>query len=82
MEQSALAAGIGLRGLSRYYMERRELCRENTVVLGYASLRDEEIGSLAAALGRRGKTSGASGQKADQRSERNFRMARRRTQAC
>ena len=51
MEQSALAAGIGLRGLSRYYMERRELCRENTVVLGYASLRDEEIGSLAAALG-------------------------------
>ena len=51
MEQSALAAGIGLRGLSRYYMERRELCRENTVVLGYASLRDEEIESLAATLG-------------------------------
>ena len=32
-------------------MERRELCRENTVVLGYASLRDEEIESLAATLG-------------------------------
>ena len=51
MEQSALTAGVGLRGLSRYYMERRERCPENTVVLGYASLQDQEIPALAAALG-------------------------------
>ena len=50
MEQSALAAGVALRGLSRYYMERRDLCPANTVVLGYASLLDEEISSLAEAL--------------------------------
>lgn len=51
MERAALAAGVGLRGLSRYYMERVERCPANTVVLGYASLRDEEIPALAAALG-------------------------------
>ena len=52
MEQSALAAGVGLRGLSRYYMERPERCLANTVVLGYASLRDQETAALAEALGR------------------------------
>ena len=43
MVASARALGIGLRGLSDYYMARRELCLENTVVLGYASLPDGEI---------------------------------------
>ena len=52
MERSALAAGVGLRGLSRYYMERPERCLANTVVLGYASLRDQETAALAEALGR------------------------------
>ncbi len=52
MERSALAAGVGLRGLSRYYMERPERCPANTVVLGYASLRDQETAALAEALGR------------------------------
>lgn len=50
MEASALAAGVRLRGLGGYYMERPERCPANTVVLGYASLRDEEIPALAAAL--------------------------------
>ena len=50
MEVSALAAGVRLRGLGRYYMERAEQCPTNTVVLGYASLRDEEIPTLAEAL--------------------------------
>ena len=43
---------MALRGLSQYYMEGRETCPENTVVLGYASLRDEEIPALAEALKR------------------------------
>ena len=47
---SALAAGVRLRGLSEYYMERRENCPPNTVVLGYASLRDEDIFALVEAL--------------------------------
>ena len=47
---SALAAGVRLRGLSEYYMERREKCPPNTVVLGYASLRDEDIFALVEAL--------------------------------
>ena len=33
-------------------MERRERCGDNCVILGYASLRDGEIGALAEALGR------------------------------
>ncbi len=52
MEASALAAGVRLRGLGGYYMEQAERCPANTVVLGYASLRDEEIPALAAALRR------------------------------
>ena len=39
-----------LRGLSEYYMERREMCPENSVILGYASLADGEIWPLAEAL--------------------------------
>ena len=52
MVDSALAAGVRLRGLSGYYMERRALCPANTVVLGYASLRDGDIPALAEALAR------------------------------
>ena len=52
MEASAFAAGVRLRGLGGYYMEQAERCPANTVVLGYASLRDEEIPALAAALRR------------------------------
>ena len=50
MASAARAAGIQLQGLSGYYMERKERCPKNTVVLGYASLRDEDIPSLAHAL--------------------------------
>ena len=48
----ALEEGVRLKGLSEYYMERRERCGDNCVILGYASLRDGEIGALAEALGR------------------------------
>jgi len=50
MAAAALAAGVRLRGLGGYYMERAERCPANTVVLGYASLRDSETAELAAAL--------------------------------
>ena len=50
MTAAARRAGVGLRGLSGYYMERREQCPANTVVLGYASLRDGDIPGLAEAL--------------------------------
>jgi GntR family transcriptional regulator/MocR family aminotransferase len=52
MVAKAREQGVGLRGLSEYYMERRETCPENTVVLGYASLRDEDIPEMVAALKR------------------------------
>lgn len=44
------AAGIRLSGLSQYYLTGRENCPPSTVVLGYASLGDEDIPALAAAL--------------------------------
>lgn len=50
MEDAARRAGVRLRGLSGYYMERREACPENTVVLGYASLADSRIPGLVEAL--------------------------------
>lgn len=50
MVSAAQAAGVRLRGLSGYYMERRERCPENTVVLGYASLQDRHIPELARVL--------------------------------
>ncbi len=50
MTAAALREGVRLRGLSGYYMADRERCPENTVVLGYASLRDEEIPELVQAL--------------------------------
>ena len=52
MADAARAAGVRLRGLGGYYMERRERCPENTVVLGYASLRDQDIPELARILQR------------------------------
>lgn len=50
MIRSAAREGVRLRGLSQYYMDRRQDCPGNTVVLGYASLRNEDIPDLAAAL--------------------------------
>ena len=52
MIASAAAEGVKLRGLSEYYMENREACPPNTVVLGYASLQNEEIPELVRALKR------------------------------
>lgn len=52
MVRAARREGVALRGLSQYYMEGREKCPANTVVLGYASLRDEDIPALAEALKR------------------------------
>lgn len=52
MVRSAAAQGVRLKGLSDYYMERREDCPGSTVVLGYASLRNEDIPALAQALRR------------------------------
>ena len=52
MAASALRKGVRVRGLSEYYMERRERCPENCVILGYAGLRDEDIPELAGALKR------------------------------
>ena len=52
MIASASREGVKLRGLSEYYMADRERCPENTVVLGYASLHNEEIPELVRALRR------------------------------
>ena len=52
MIASALREGVKVRGLSEYYMERKDLCGKNCVILGYASLKDEEIGELVEALRR------------------------------
>ncbi len=52
MVRRAAAAGIRLRGLSAYYMEGAEGCPENTVILGYAALRQEDIEPLAETLRR------------------------------
>lgn len=52
MAERALRQGVRLRGLSEYYMARRETCPPNTVIVGYASLPDGKIGALAAALKR------------------------------
>jgi len=52
MVRRAAEAGVKLTGLSGYYMEGREICPENTVVIGYAGLQDREIPELAATLKR------------------------------
>ncbi len=50
MVRAALAEGVYLRGLGEYYMDRPERCPENTVLLGYASLRDEDVPVVARRL--------------------------------
>ena len=50
MVDSATAAGVNLRGLSEYYMDRCDACPENTVVIGYASIDDRDIPELAETL--------------------------------
>ncbi len=52
MVAAARGQGVRLKGLSGYYMERRDCCPANTVVLGYASLRSEDIPALTEALRR------------------------------
>ena len=52
MVRRAMEEGVKLTGLSTYYLEGAEGCPENTVVLGYAGLADDDIPDLAAALGR------------------------------
>lgn len=52
MIRAAAVQGVRLQGLEGYYMEGGEHCPENTVVLGYASLKDEEIDDLVGALKR------------------------------
>lgn len=52
MVAAAAAEGVHLRGLGEYYMERRDSCPENTVVLGYASVDDSDIPDLVCALQR------------------------------
>lgn len=57
MVARAAAEGVGLHGLSEYYLARPELCPPDTVVAGYAALADTDIDAAAAALARawRGK---------------------------
>ncbi len=49
---NAALAGVRVRGLSEYYMARPDLCPPNTVVAGYAALRDADIPAVADALAR------------------------------
>lgn len=50
MVLAAAREGVGLRGLSEYYLQQRENCPPNTVVIGYASVPDSEIPALTKAL--------------------------------
>ena len=50
MVSAAAAAGVGLRGLSEYYLSGAGRCPPNTVILGYASLQNRDISALAEAL--------------------------------
>ena len=50
MVRRAGEAGVGLQGLSAYYMEHRSTCPASTVILGYAALRDADIPPLAGVL--------------------------------
>ena len=52
MVEAAAAQSVQLRGLSGYYMARPDLCPPDTVVAGYAALRQADIPAVAAALGR------------------------------
>lgn len=50
MVRAAASHGIRLHGLSEYYMEHAHTCPPNTVILGYASVSDEEIPLLTETL--------------------------------
>ena len=52
MISSAFSEGVKVKGLSEYYMTHPERCADNSVILGYASLRDQDIPALAEALKR------------------------------
>jgi len=52
MVRAAAQEGVRLRGLSEYYLIRRELCPPDTVVAGYSALKEEDIPAVAAALAR------------------------------
>lgn len=52
MIASALKEGVRVKGLSEYYMERKMACPANSIILGYASLKDEEIPELVESLRR------------------------------
>lgn len=50
MVSAAAEHSIRLRGLGEYYMERAHTCPPNTVILGYASVADEDIPALVQGL--------------------------------
>ena len=50
MVKAAHDAGVGLTGLSQYYMGGAETCPPNTVILGYGALPDTDIPALAQSL--------------------------------
>lgn len=50
MLTAARAAGVCLSGLSEYYRDPAAARPENTVILGYAALREEQIPALTATL--------------------------------
>ena len=56
MVRRAAAAGVKLTGLSGYYLEGRESCPPNTVIVGYAGLKDRDVPALTAALRRAWRT--------------------------
>ncbi|MDO5143822.1 MAG: PLP-dependent aminotransferase family protein [bacterium] len=50
MVEAARAAGVRLSGLSEYYHGANPQCPENTVILGYAALREDQLAPLAQTL--------------------------------
>ncbi len=50
MVQRAAEAGIRLTGISRYYSDPAAPCPENTVLLGYGGLNDEDIPAVVTLL--------------------------------
>ena len=52
MVEAAAREGVRLRGLSEYYLARRERCPPDTVVAGYSALKEDDIPAVASALAR------------------------------
>lgn len=50
MLRAARNAGVRLSGLSEYYRAPEAPCPDNTVIIGYAALQDEQIDALAETL--------------------------------